>query len=142
MPAKFDLCYIFFPKILIRFKFTNIIIIAVKICRKVNISPSNRYENIDAKGAFFSNSNNQVYNEVTYRLALYINLIKINILNNNAQDAEKYINSILSLLNYPTEKELPPYVINIIIFYFLSIGKNEQAVQIIKYRRIPKFYSN
>ena len=111
---------------------------ALNILSKENFS----YENIDAKGAFFSNSNNQVYNEVTYRLALYINLIKINILNNNAQDAEKYINSILSLLNYPTEKELPPYVINTIIFYFLSIGKNEQAVQIIKYRRIPKFYSN
>ena len=111
---------------------------AYNILSKENFS----YENIDAKGTFFSNSNHQVYNEVTYRLALYINLIKINILNNNVQNAEKYINSILSFLNYPTEKELPPYVINIIIFYFLSIGKNEQAVQIIKYRRIPKFYSN
>ena len=111
---------------------------ALNILSKENFS----YENIDAKGAFFSNSNQQIYNEVTYRLALYINLIKINILNNNPQDAEKYINSILSLLNYPTEQELPPYVINIIIFYFLSIGKNEQAVQVIKYRKIPKFYSN
>ena len=111
---------------------------ALNILSKENFS----YENIDAKGAFFSNSNHQIYNEVTYRLALYINLIKINILNNNPQDAEKYIHSILSLLNYPAEKELPPYVINIIIFYFLSIGKNEQAVQVIKYRRLPKFYSN
>lgn len=92
---------------------------AYNILSKENFS----YENIDAKGTFFSNSNHQVYNEVTYRLALYINLIKINILNNNVQNAEKYINSILSFLNYPTEKELPPYVINIIIFYFLSIGK-------------------
>ena len=111
---------------------------ALNILSKENFS----YENIDAKGAFFSNSNHQIYNEVTYRLALYINLIKINILNNNPQDAEKYINSILSLLNYSAEKELPPYVINIIIFYFLSIGKNEQAVQAIKYRKLPKFYSN
>ena len=111
---------------------------ALNILSKENFS----YENIDAKAAFFSNSNHQVYNEVTYRLALYINLIKINIMNNNAQDAEKYIKSILSLLNYSAEKQLPPYVINIIIFYFLSIGKNEQAVQIIKYRTIPKFYSN
>ena len=111
---------------------------ALNILSKENFS----YENIDSKGAFFSNSNHQVYNEVTYRLALYINLIKINILNNNIQDAEKYIISILNLLNYPTEKELPPYVINIIIFFFLSIGKNEQAVQVIKYRKIPKFYNN
>ena len=111
---------------------------AYNILTKENFS----YENIDAKGAFFSNSNHQVYNEVTYRLALYINMIKINLLNHNIPDAEKYINSILSLLNYPTEKELPPYVINIIIFYFLSIGKNEQAIQVIKYRKIPKFYSN
>jgi tetratricopeptide (TPR) repeat protein len=100
------------------------------------------YENIDTKGSFFSDSNHLVYNEVTYRLALYINFIKINILNNNIQEAEKYIRSTLSLLNYPAEKELPPYVINIIIFFFLSIGKNEQAVQVIKFRKIPKFYSN
>ena len=107
---------------------------ALNILSKENFS----YENLDSKGAFISNSNNQVYNEVTYRLALYINLIKINVLNGNYKDAEQYINSMKSLLNYPSEKELPPYVINIIIFYYLSMGKNEQAVQLIKYRRIPK----
>ena len=111
---------------------------ALNILSKDNFS----YENPEEKGTFFSNTNNQVYDEITYRLALYINLIKINILNNNFKEAEKYVISVLSLLNYPTEKELPPYVINIIVFYFLSIGKNEEAVQIIKFRRIPKFYNN
>ena len=111
---------------------------ALNILSKDNFS----YENPDEKGSFFSNSNHQVYDEITFRLALYINLIKINILNNNFKEAEKYVNSLLSLLNYPTEKELPPYVINIIVFYFLSVGKNEEAVQIIKFRRIPKFYNN
>ena len=111
---------------------------ALNILSKNNFS----YENPDEKGTFFSNSNHQVYDEITYRLALYINLIKINILNNNFKEAEKFVVSVLNLLNYPTEKELPPYVINIIVFYFLSIGKNEEAVQIIKFRRIPKFYNN
>ena len=111
---------------------------AINILSKDNFS----YENPDEKGTFFSNSNHQVYDEISYRLALYINLIKINILNNNFKEAEKYVISLLNLLNYPTEKELPPYVINIIVFYFLSIGKNEEAVQIIKFRRIPKFYNN
>ena len=111
---------------------------ALNILSKDNFS----YENPDEKGTFFSNSNHQVYDEITYRLALYINLIKINILNNNFKEAEKFVISVLNLLNYPTEKELPPYVINIIVFYFLSIGKNEEAVQIIKFRRIPKFYNN
>ena len=111
---------------------------AMNILSKDNFS----YENPDEKGTFFSNSNHQVYDEITYRLALYINLIKINILSNNFKEAEKYVVSLLNLLNYPTEKELPPYVINIIVFYFLSIGKNEEAVQIIKFRRIPKFYNN
>ena len=100
------------------------------------------YDNPEEKGEFFSNANHQVYDEITYRLALYINLIKINILSSNFKEAQKYVNSLLTLLNYPNEKELPPYVINIIVFYFLSIGKNEEAVQIIKYRRIPKFYNN
>ena len=111
---------------------------ALNILSKENFS----FDNPDEKGAFFSNSNHQVYDEISFRLALYINLIKINILNNNLKEAEKYVISVLSLLNYPTEKELPPYVINIIVFYFLSIGKNEEAVQIIKFRRIPKFYNN
>ena len=111
---------------------------ALNILSKDNFS----CENPEEKGAFFSNSNNQVYDEITFRLALYINLIKINILNSNFKEAEKYVISVLSLLNYPTEKELQPYVINIIVFYFLSIGKNEEAVQIIKFRRIPKFYNN
>ena len=111
---------------------------ALNILSKDNFS----CENPEEKGAFFSNSNNQIYDEITFRLALYINLIKINILNSNFKEAEKYVISVLSLLNYPTEKELPPYVINIIVFYFLSIGKNEEAVQIIKFRRIPKFYNN
>jgi hypothetical protein len=111
---------------------------ALNILSKDNFS----YENPDEKGTFFSNSNHQVYDEITYRLALYINLIKINILNNNFKEAEKFVVSVLNLLNYPTEKELPPYVINIIVFYFLSIGKNEEAVQIIKFRRIPRFYNN
>ena len=111
---------------------------ALNILSKDNFS----CENPEEKGSFFSNSNNQVYDEITFRLALYINLIKINILNSNFKEAEKYVVSVLNLLNYPTEKELPPYVINIIVFYFLSIGKNEEAVQIIKFRRIPKFYNN
>ena len=111
---------------------------ALNILSKENFS----FDNQDEKGAFFSNSNHQVYDEISFRLALYINLIKINILNNNLKEAEKYVISVLSLLNYPTEKELPPYVINIIVFYFLSIGKNEEAVQTIKFRRIPKFYNN
>ena len=111
---------------------------ALNILSKENFS----FDNPDEKGAFFSNSNHQVYDEISFRLALYINLIKINILNNNLKEAEKYVISVLSLLNYPTEKELPPYVINIIVFYFLSIGKNEEAVQTIKFRRIPKFYNN
>ena len=111
---------------------------ALNILSKDNFS----CENPEEKGSFFSNANNQVYDEITFRLALYINLIKINILNSNFKEAEKYVVSVLNLLNYPTEKELPPYVINIIVFYFLSIGKNEEAVQIIKFRRIPKFYNN
>ena len=111
---------------------------ALNILTKENYS----YENIDIKGSFFSNSNHQIYNEITYRMALYINLIKINIMNNNFQEAKKYIISVLNLLNNPNEKDLPPYVINIIIFYFLSMGKNEEAVQVIKYRKIPKFYNN
>ena len=111
---------------------------ALNILSKDNYS----YENMDIKGSFFSNSNHQIYNEIAYRMALYINLIKINIMNNNFQEAKKYIISVLNLLNNPNEKELPPYVINIIIFYFLSMGKNEEAVQIIKFRKIPKFYNN
>ena len=77
-----------------------------------------------------------------YQNQVLMKLLEYGIFIKNFQEAEKYIISILNLLNYPTEKELPPYVINIIIFFFLSIGKNEQAVQVIKYRKIPKIQNN
>ena len=108
---------------------------ALEILSKQNFS----YDNIDSKGSFFTSSNQLVYNEVNYRLALCINLIKIQLLNNNFQEVEKNINSMISLLNYPSDSELPPYAINIILYYLLVTNKNELAIETLKHRRIPKF---
>ena len=110
---------------------------ALEILSKENFS----YNNIDLKGAFFTSGNELVYNEVSYRLALYINLIKINLLNDNISEAEKYLNSMLSLLNYPSKKDLAPYVINIILYYLLRTNKNDIAVQILKFRNVPKSFN-
>jgi hypothetical protein len=110
---------------------------ALEILSKENFS----YNNIDLKGAFFTSGNELVYNEVSYRLALYINLIKINLLNENISEAEKYINSMLSLLNYPSKKDLAPYVINIILYYLLRTNKNDIAIQILKFRNVPKIFN-
>ena len=108
---------------------------ALEILQKQNFS----YNNIDSKGSFYTSSNQLVYNEVNYRLALCINLIKIQLLNNNFQDVEKNINSMISLLNYPSDSELPPYAINIILYYLLVTNKNELAIETLKHRRMPKF---
>ena len=108
---------------------------ALEILSKQNFS----YDNIDSKGSFFTSSNQLVYNEVNYRLALCINLIKIQLLNNNFQEVEKNINSMISLLNYPSDSELPPYAINIILYYLLVTNKNDLAIETLKHRRIPKF---
>ena len=110
---------------------------ALEILSKENFS----YNNIDLKGAFFTSGNDLVYNEVSYRLALYINLIKINLLNDNISEAEKYLNSMLSLLNYPSKKDLAPYVINIILYYLLRTNKNDIAIQILKFRNVPKSFN-
>ena len=110
---------------------------ALEILSKENFS----YNNIDLKGAFFTSGNDLVYNEVSYRLALYINLIKINLLNDNISEAEKYLNSMLSLLNYPSKKDLAPYVLNIILYYLLRTNKNDIAIQILKFRNVPKSFN-
>ena len=48
---------------------------------------------------------------------------------------------MLSLLNYPSKKDLAPYVINIILYYLLRTNKNDIAVQILKFRNVPKSFN-
>ena len=91
------------------------------------------------KGNFFTSGNNLIYSEVSFKLSLCINIIKIQLLNNNFQEAEKNINSMISLLNYPSELELPSFVLNIILYYLLITNKNDLAIETLKHRKIPKF---
>ena len=108
---------------------------ALEILSKQNFS----YDNIDMKGNFFTSGNNLIYSEVSFKLSLCINIIKIQLLNNNFQEAEKNINSMISLLNYPSELELPSFVLNIILYYLLITNKNDLAIETLKHRKIPKF---
>jgi hypothetical protein len=103
---------------------------------------------LEFKGSFFSKINKLVYNEITYKLALYINIIKMNFITNNMPEVEKGILSVLNLLNINltlnngviTHNDLPPFIFNLLIYYYIIKENYEVALNIIKRRKIPLYF--
>lgn len=100
---------------------------------------------VDFKGNFYNKLSKTIYPELSYKLALYVNIIKMNFINNNLVEVEKGIISVISLLNVNlnivngviTHDDLPPFILNLLIYYFLVKENYEGAIKIIKYRKLP-----
>ena len=69
-------------------------------------------EKIDGlKGSFLTEENHVIYHEISFKLSLFVNLVKMHLLNKNEKEAESVINSMLGLINSSSDKSLPPFVI-------------------------------
>jgi hypothetical protein len=113
---------------------------------KKNMSNNNfGYPSLDFKGIFYNKSNDILYAEINYKVALYLNIIKMNFINNNILEVEKGITTILTLLNINLNitnnniihNDLPPYIINLLIYYYMYKENYELAINIIKKRKLP-----
>lgn len=117
----------------------------LEILKKNMLNSNFSYTTLDSRGCFYNNLNKLVYSELNYKLALYINIIKMNFITNNLIEAEKGILSILNLLNINltmtngvlSHADLPPYVLNLIIYYLIVKENFDAAIQVIKRRRLP-----
>ena len=55
-----------------------------------------------------------IYSEVAFKLALYVNLVKVNLMREKDEEAKKIIGVILSF--FKESKDVPSFVINVIIY--------------------------
>lgn len=87
----------------------------------------------DNKGSVYSINSNVLYSEIKYKLALQLNLLKINFLQGNKSEVEKGISQIL---NSEKKNELPPYITYMLLYYYLSTRQTREAIALISYRQI------
>lgn len=97
--------------------------------------------NNDYRGSFFNKVNNVLYNDVSFKLVLNVNMTKIHFMNNNLVEAEKCITNIFNIYNtgngsINTMTEIPPYLQMILIYYHLVKGNYITSLNIIKFRKI------
>ena len=90
--------------------------------------------NNEFKGYFYNCNNNTTYSDVSYKLALNVNLAKLHYLNNNISEGDKCLDNIL--YNNPNQLHIPPFVLNLMIYSNLCKGNDASALNLIKYRRI------
>jgi hypothetical protein len=96
--------------------------------------------NDSAKCQFYNKLNCSVYNEVTYKIALNVNMTKIHFANNNLVEAERCINNIIvSLNNQNNSKDLPAYLINLLIYLNIIKGNVRNALNLIKFHNDETF---
>ena len=109
---------------------TNSVMKALEVLEKNNFTMG------EMKGTFYTENNKLIYNEVAFKLALYVNLVKVNLMREKDEEAKKLIGVILSF--YKESKDYPSFVINVIIYYLVYKGETELAIKTLKYRKIPK----
>jgi hypothetical protein len=115
----------------------------INILKKNMFNNNFSYLSVDFKGSFYNQGTKIVSPEINYKIALYINIIKMNFITNNLLEVEKGLLSILNLLNVTfnsngiVHSDLPSYVLNLIIYYFLFKENYSSVINLIKHRRLP-----
>ncbi len=93
--------------------------------------------NPNPKGSFYSRLNCSIYNEVPYRIALNVNMAKIHFINGDIGEADKCISNIVTAYG----KEIPPYVLNLVIYSNLVKGNTRVALNYMKYKKAGLNYT-
>lgn len=106
------------------------------VLKALEVLEKNNFTMGEMKGTFYTENNQLIYNEVAFKLALYVNLVKVNLMREKDEEAKKLIGVILSF--YKDSKDVPSFVINVIIYYLVYKGETELAIKTLKYRKIPK----
>ncbi len=96
----------------------------------------------EPKDIFYNKT--KLFPDVGFKISLYINLIKLHYLNNNLNEVDRVFNLLLSALNinmitYQVDKiitDLPSYIINILLFYFLIKEMPQAALHLLKKRKL------
>jgi len=94
------------------------------------IDPRNENSN------FYSSSHNKLYVNVPYKMMLFSNLMKMHLINNNISEAEKTLTNLIDNFNLQNVYQIPPFIINQIIYLNLLKGNIDIVLNLVKFRRV------
>lgn len=110
------------------------------VTNAIKVGNINSYPDIDKKGSFFSNSTNRCFKEVSFKIALFVNVAKIQLLKSNLEEARTTISQILGLVSLNDKEgeanDLPGYVINILVYYYLVQENFQAALRVLKTHKV------
>ena len=100
---------------------------------------------------YYQRINNKIIPYSNFKICIYINMIKFCILNGKKDEIQKYLFLLLDCCNIDfsfnnqggihSVEEIPPYIINVFIYYYLNINRKDLATIILKTKKakeIPK----
>lgn len=127
----------------------NIIPQAMEILKKSLSNSANRmFFNLDNTSiTYYSKINEKSYSDIPYKVALYYNIIKINIFIGKVSEIEKGILTILNILNVGNNTqneplEVPPFLLNLIVYHLLIKKNIPTAISLLKTKRISSNFFN
>ena len=85
---------------------------------------------------FYSSSQNQLYPDISYRIMLHSNIVKIHLMNNNIPEADRCLRNIMNIFNFKTIYEVPIFIINHIIYLNLIKDNFQIVLNLVKFKRI------
>ena len=130
-------CYIYLNKIDLAKKKSEEIILDDK---------SFKMKNSDIK--FYERLNSKLITAKGLKLSMLINLIKLCAMNKKIKEMQQYLLSIMDSINFNisvdekgkiiTNEEMPSYIINVFVYYYLLINRRDLALDILKNRKIKE----
>ena len=97
---------------------------------------------------FYERLNSKLVSVKGLKLGMLINLIKLCAMKKNIKEMQQYLLLILDSINFNisvdekgkiiTNEEMPSYIINVFVYYYLLINRKDLALNILKKRKIDE----
>ena len=99
---------------------------------------------------FYERLNSRILSLKGIKLSLLVNSIKLCIIKKDHKELLQYLMAITNSMKYSIsllddvtiDEEIPIYIINIFVYYYLSINRQDLALDILKRRKIKEILIN
>ena len=99
---------------------------------------------------FYQKINNKIIPFANFKVSIYINMIKMCILNGKKEEIDGYLINLLGYCNLDISynnqgginsvEEIPPFIINVFVYYYLNINRRDLAINILKTKKIKQIF--
>ena len=127
--------------------YMNKISLAEKVAKEIILDETNFKDN-SHEIKFFERLNSRLISLKGFKLSILVNLIKLCIISKNYKDLNKYLMTILDSIKFnvylgddgkiDANEEMPTYIINVFVYYYLLINRKDLALDILKKRKIKE----